>query len=161
MRSSRRTLLARRGQALVEFALVFPIFILLIVALVDVGRAVFAYNTITNAAREGARLAIVNQDLPSIRARTVALSISLGVAPADVTVTYRDDGLDPLANSVCGTPELGCVAIVEVPYTWQAITPLIGQLIGPRAMRAQSVFPIEYVCPNTAIPNAANCPRQP
>ena len=43
-----------RGQALVEFALVLPIFILLLVAIFDLGRAVFAYNTLTNAAREGA-----------------------------------------------------------------------------------------------------------
>ena len=40
-----------RGQALVEFALVIPIFLLMLVALFDLGRAVFAYNTLTNAAR--------------------------------------------------------------------------------------------------------------
>ena len=50
-----------RGQGLIEFALVIPIFLLLLVALFDLGRAVFAYNTLTNAAREGARMAIVNQ----------------------------------------------------------------------------------------------------
>src|SRR6186997_3699952 len=55
-----------RGQALVEFALVIPLFLLMLVALFDLGRAVFSYNTLTNAAREGARLAIVNQDLTSI-----------------------------------------------------------------------------------------------
>ena len=55
-----------RGQALVEFALVIPLFLLMMLALFDLGRAVFAYNTLTNAAREGARLAIVNQDLTSI-----------------------------------------------------------------------------------------------
>jgi len=59
----------RRGQAMVEFALVIPIFLLIFVALFDLGRAVFAYNTLTNAAREGVRLAIVNQDKPSIIAR--------------------------------------------------------------------------------------------
>ena len=58
-----------RGQALVEFALVLPIFVLLLVAIFDLGRAVFAYNTLTNAAREGARMAIVNQYKPSIVAR--------------------------------------------------------------------------------------------
>ncbi|HET9083769.1 MAG TPA: TadE family protein, partial [Candidatus Limnocylindrales bacterium] len=58
-----------RGQALLEFALVLPIFILLLVAIFDLGRAVFAYNTLTNAAREGARMAIVNQYQPSIVAR--------------------------------------------------------------------------------------------
>ena len=65
-RRSDGTAAARR---LVEFALVLPIFILLLVAIFDLGRAVFAYNTLTNAAREGARMAIVNQYKPSIIAR--------------------------------------------------------------------------------------------
>ena len=50
-----------RGQGLVEFALVFPVFILLLFGILDLGRAVYAYNTIGDAAREGARVAIVNQ----------------------------------------------------------------------------------------------------
>ena len=60
------------GQALVEFALMIPIFLFLIVALFDMGRAVFAYNTLTNAAREGARMAIVNQDKATIVERAKA-----------------------------------------------------------------------------------------
>ena len=38
-----------RGQALVEFALVVPVFILLLVGLFDLGRAVYTFNTISNA----------------------------------------------------------------------------------------------------------------
>ena len=52
---------SQRGQGLVEFALVFPVFILLLFGILDLGRAVYAYNTIGDAAREGARVAIVNQ----------------------------------------------------------------------------------------------------
>ena len=40
-----------RGQSLVEFALVLPVFVLVLVSLFDLGRGVFAYNTLTNAAR--------------------------------------------------------------------------------------------------------------
>ena len=61
-RASRSFQEVARGQALVEFALVFPIAILVLMAVFDVGRAVFVYNGLTNAAREGARLAAVNQD---------------------------------------------------------------------------------------------------
>ena len=46
---------------MVEFALVVPLFVLLLVGLFDVGRAVYAYNTVNNAAREAGRLAIVDQ----------------------------------------------------------------------------------------------------
>ena len=54
-----------RGQSLVEFALVIPIIVLLIASFVEIGRAVFAYNTVANAARQGVRVAIVNQ-LPDV-----------------------------------------------------------------------------------------------
>ncbi len=45
------------GQTLVEFALVLPVFLLLLFGLLDVGRMVFTNSTLSQAAREGARLA--------------------------------------------------------------------------------------------------------
>ena len=50
----------RRGQAIVEFALVAPIFILSLLALIEFGRAVYSIQMLHNAAREGARYAIVH-----------------------------------------------------------------------------------------------------
>jgi Flp pilus assembly protein TadG len=49
----------RRGQSLVEFALVVPIFILMLFGLVDMGRLVHANSALSQAAREGARVASV------------------------------------------------------------------------------------------------------
>jgi len=46
-----------RGQSLVEFAVVLPIFLLVVFGLVDVGRLVYTNATLSQAAREGARLA--------------------------------------------------------------------------------------------------------
>ena len=48
------------GQGLVEFALVLPIFLAILIGMVDIGRAVWANNAIANAAREGARYATVH-----------------------------------------------------------------------------------------------------
>jgi Flp pilus assembly protein TadG len=50
----------RRAQALVEFALVAPIFFLMLFALIDFGRYVYYVQILNNAAREGARYAIVH-----------------------------------------------------------------------------------------------------
>ena len=50
----------RRGQALVEFALVVPVLFLLFLGIVETGRLVFYLHTLNNAAREGARYAIVH-----------------------------------------------------------------------------------------------------
>jgi hypothetical protein len=56
-----------RGQSLVEFALIFPIFILLLVSIFDLGHVVWANNSLATAAREAARFAVVhggsNRDL--------------------------------------------------------------------------------------------------
>ena len=47
------------GQALLEFALVLPVLLIVIVGVFDGGRAVFTNTTLSQAAREGARLAAV------------------------------------------------------------------------------------------------------
>jgi Flp pilus assembly protein TadG len=49
-----------RGQALVEFALVLPIFLVLLFGMIDIGRVVWANDDLANAAREGARWASVH-----------------------------------------------------------------------------------------------------
>lgn len=57
---------AQSSQALIEFALVSPVLLLLLFGVVDIGRAVFYYDTIDHAAREGARTAIrASNQLPT------------------------------------------------------------------------------------------------
>ena len=95
-----------RGQALVEFALIFPLIVLILFGVMDLGRAIYAYNTIGNAARVGARVAAVNQletslecnqSRPvedanplnahwSIKTCAASSAVSLGLQPGDVTV---------------------------------------------------------------------------
>jgi Flp pilus assembly protein TadG len=158
--SHRRT----RGQGLVEFALVFPIFLLVVVALFDLGRAVFAYNTLTNAAREGARLAIVNQDSASIIARAKSQTAIVELNDPSVTISFRQPApnADPMTNAVCNPAAVGCVAVVEFQATYTPITPLIGNIVfkNGATFKATSVLTVEYSCPNTTI-SAANCPKQP
>jgi Flp pilus assembly protein TadG len=49
-----------RGQGLAEFALVLPIFMVMLIGMVDLGRAIWANNSVANAAREAARFASVH-----------------------------------------------------------------------------------------------------
>ena len=49
-----------RGQALLEFALILPIFAVALLGMIDVGRAIWANNAVANAAREAARYATVH-----------------------------------------------------------------------------------------------------
>jgi hypothetical protein len=56
----------QRSQALIEFALVSPVLLLLLFGIVDIGRAVFYYDTLNHAAREGARTAVrASSQLPT------------------------------------------------------------------------------------------------
>lgn len=57
---------SQRSQALIEFALVSPVLLLLIFGVIDLGRAIFYYDTVNHAAREGARVAVrASNQLPT------------------------------------------------------------------------------------------------
>lgn len=152
-----------RGQSLVEFALVFPIIILLIVGFFEIGRAVFAFNTIANAARQAARVATVNQisaltecdesrpiEDPyephwSLRGCAIAAAGTLGIGSSNVAVSYQ---APPSTTLSCDpTLHVGCIATVTVTYDYTVATPFVNLLIGPITMVQSSSMPIERVFP--------------
>jgi Flp pilus assembly protein TadG len=163
-RSHRRAADRSPGQALVEFALVIPIFLLLLVALFDLGRAVFAYNTLTNAAREGARIAIVNQDEASIvqHAKNASAIVELDAPNVDVDFWQVNDDGTPDTTTPCNLVANGCLAVVSSEATYTPITPIVGNILFKNGVtfRATSTLLVEYFCPNTTV-TAANCPKQP
>lgn len=92
------------GQSLVEFVLVIPLLLIFSLAIIDFGRGIFIYSVISNAAREGARYAIVHGSLaqaagyandPASGPGTSDPTGTIYVAPATKAVAY---GLD--ANSL-------------------------------------------------------------
>lgn len=149
-----------RGQTMVEFALVLPVLILLLVGIFDFGRAIYAYNTINNAAREGARLAIVDQTVADIQAEAADAAAALGIDAADVVVDFRDsDGAAPSScDDEIGTPTIvGCIAVVRVPYGYRAATPVIEALVGAITLAGESRFAVEFNCVDGGTV-AADCP---
>jgi Flp pilus assembly protein TadG len=151
------------GQSLVEFALVFPIIILLILAFAEIGRAVYAFNTIANAARQGARVAAVNQlaDVTecdetrpiedpyephwSMRGCAMVAAQTIGVTTSNISVAYT---APPGTTLDCDpTLHVGCIAAVTVTYNFTLTTPFVSKLIGPFTMSQTSQMPIERVFP--------------
>jgi Flp pilus assembly protein TadG len=136
-----------RGQSMVEFGLVLPIFLLLIFGIIDLGRGVYAYNTIQNAAREATRVAIVDQNEDVILEEAQDHAVGLGLAAGDVTMSF----LEPETMTVpCNTPiAISCEVEILIDYTFTPATPIIGNLIGAIDMSAASRMPVErsYVSP--------------
>jgi Flp pilus assembly protein TadG len=126
-----------RGQSLVEVALVLPILVLILLGVFDFGRAVFAFNTVENAAREAIRVAIVDQK-PSL-VEGEGKQAAIGLPPAAVDVAFS-------ITECPGTEvRIGCIAHVVVDHEWRAITPIIGGLIGPIQLSSTTEMPIERV----------------
>lgn len=79
----------QRSQALAEFALIAPVLLLVVFGIVDLGRAVFYYNTLAHAAREGAREAEsastplpANADvLATVRGQATGVSVAVNPCP--------------------------------------------------------------------------------
>jgi Flp pilus assembly protein TadG len=128
-----------RGQGLVEFALIIPAFLLLIMILFDFGRVIYAQNAINNDAREGARAAIVDArfDLAkydAIRAAAKRFSPLVSLTDSMVTgnpVTCPAGVAD--AYPGCFYPNgatAGLETEVNIRVTVPIITPIISQLIG-------------------------------
>jgi Flp pilus assembly protein TadG len=137
-----------RGQSLVEFALILPVLILVLLGILDLGRAVYAFNTINNAAREAGRLAIVDQTVADIQAEGEAHAASLGVDAADVDVSFFLTAAGPsTACAHVGTPRVTeCTALVRVPYEYTAATPIIGSIVGVLNLTGETQFRIEFNC---------------
>ena len=103
-----------KGQALVEFTLLVPIFLLLLFAIVDFGMGFYSWITVTNAAREGARLGVVLATEQQIEDR-VYQAADLPNESTQMTVTV---------TNAQGQP--GESVVVKVDYDYDLITPLAG-----------------------------------
>jgi Flp pilus assembly protein TadG len=103
-----------RGSVAVEFALLLPVLLLLIFGVIDFGRAINDQITLTQAAREGARLASLGNSTSAVTTRTEsAAAPTLTLTSANITVTTCAAGAGP-----------GVDAVVKVTYTYTFITPV-------------------------------------
>jgi Flp pilus assembly protein TadG len=99
----------RRGAAVVELAFTAPILFLLVFGMIDVGRAVMVQNLITNAARDGARAAVLDgATADAIEAHVIEYLNASSVAGASVAVSPN-----PITTAGLGDP---VSVTVQVPF---------------------------------------------
>jgi hypothetical protein len=112
-----------RGQSLVETAVVLPILLLLVAAIVDFGRAFDAYIVLTNAAREGARFGSTNPEMEDWEVKDLVIADVLG---SGTNITHMT-GFDEDNVTVEGQAEGSEVVKVTVTYPFDL---WFGRLIG-------------------------------
>jgi uncharacterized protein (UPF0333 family) len=123
----------RRGQALVEFSLVLPIFLLVLAGILDFGFMLYNRMTIINAAREGAHAAVIVADyttVPTVVEGTVVANAARGgitLGAGNVTITCLKTSVSQSSPSECGSWSdaiFGDSVKVTVSYTYHSFFPL-------------------------------------
>lgn len=122
---------SQRGQSLVEFALTLPIFLLLVLGTVDLGRAVYIHTALSNAVRDGCRVAIVAGNSSGQVIQTVVQSaVGVNLPAANVTVS--------------GARTPGTTVTVSAFVTFHPVTPMIQRFFaGPITLRAVSAMVVD------------------
>lgn len=103
-----------RGQALVEFAVVLPVFLLILAGVIDFGLGLYSQMTVINAAREGARLAVVDQPFSTTDVTNRVQAMTAGLDQSHLTVNVT-------CQAACAS---GDTVVVRVDYGYHMLWPL-------------------------------------
>ena len=112
------------GQAMVEFALVLPVFLLILCGIIDFGWLFYNQLSLNNACREGARYAVVNT---AEDANTQAIINHIGNT---TTTVFANDGVDiKIEYSSPNDPTAGDITVsMEAEISF--FTPVLSTVLG-------------------------------
>jgi PKD repeat protein len=135
---------ASAGQAVVEFALILPIMLVLMLMAIDFGRALAMYVQVTNAAREGAMYAAANpadaEGIASQAAHEVNSQSQAGEGPLIVTIDCRSTSGTSISCGINGSrPSPAHSVTVTASKQFGFITPVISDIFGDQITVAYSV----------------------
>jgi Flp pilus assembly protein TadG len=89
MRRARRTgKQSRKGAILVEFAIILPVYLLFVFGIIEYGRMVMVQQVLTNAAREGARVGVLdNSTSANVTTAANRYLSAAGISSATISAT--------------------------------------------------------------------------
>ncbi len=124
----------QKGHALIELALLLPVLATLLLGIIEVGNAINAYLTITEASRDGARLVV--REGPSANVYGLVQSLTDRL-PNSTLAAFSSYGYDSKGNQT---------VTVEVRYDYRFIigsVPLVASFLpNPFTLRANTTMPI-------------------
>lgn len=146
---------SERGSALVETAIVLNLFLVLLLGIMDFSRALYTYHLVDNAARIGARFAIVhgsncnhtgsrtdpwpcNADQAEIQNYIQQQSVVMGLGAVAVTPNWP--GGNPGCTASSPYRGQGCLVQVTVTYTFNPWFPIVSALSIPMSSTSQMVI---------------------
>jgi Flp pilus assembly protein TadG len=132
------------GQALVEFSLAIVVFLLLLMGIFDVGRGIYAYNGVSQAVREIARVASVHpgSTLGSSTEITNIVGTQQRLVPGLGAPTFSC--VDITGAPIGGTCRKGDWVRVQISAPWAPATPLLG-LTGTWNLASTTTMKIEVI----------------
>ena len=125
-RHSSRT--SERGAALLEAAITIPMLLLVAVGIFEFGRAFQTWQVLTNAAREGARLAVLPDPTPGVvetRVRDYMSAGRLSLAQSAAVNVNRSSSM-----TVNGTNVSASQVSIDYPFTFVVLQP-VARLVAP------------------------------
>ena len=129
-----------RAQGIVEFALVLPLLMGLILGIIEAGRLLFVYSAVNSASREAARygsavgeaVGIVKyyQDCDGIKSAAKRVGVLTGIEDDDILISYDHGPNTTVFQNVCPPAgdqwvNLGDRIIVQVTITFEPMVPLV------------------------------------
>ena len=127
------------GQSLIEFALILPVALFLLLGFFDLGRAVFYYSSLTNAVREAARSMIVDgnhEDEDAIEAAILDKleTFAFAINPDDIDFEFTyftedDDMRTPVPSVPASATNPITNIVISASYSYVPVTPFVGRLL--------------------------------
>lgn len=113
-----------RGAVALEMALLLPVLILLLLGIMEFGRAFHVQASLTSAAREGVRMMAITKNSDDAKSKAIGAAVSLNPAPTDVQVT------------ACSASPIGQQTTVTITYQLSTLT----GIAGPFTMKGRAVM---------------------
>lgn len=111
---------SKKGQTLVETALILPVVLLILLGIVEFGRLFCNYLVVSNASREGARYASLSKTDAEVKQKINELVSAAGISQDDITISFSNgEDIRIPGESI----------EVRVDYDHNLITPIVGPII--------------------------------
>lgn len=108
----------RRGQAIIELALILPVFLLIVFGGLEIGNILHKQLLLTSASREGARTGAIGAGDNAIRDEVKKVASSLNLSDSDIVITPGE-----------GLRSRGSALKVKVSHNVELFTPVLNNIL--------------------------------